>query len=119
MNKIYKLIDRDKVIENRFFESKDILVKHLQNFHQDVEGVSEKGLYELLDIGNWNIEEYTPSDTAYADQADICELAHLLTVRECTIHKIKIDAKRDSGYSIKAERIYNNFYSMITSTLGL
>lgn len=58
----------------------------------------------------------------HVDMADVCELAHKLTVRECEIKKIyKIDKTNSDGtlYTAKAQRIYDYYFETITSTLNV
>lgn len=54
--------------------------------------------------------------------ADICELAHELTVRECNIKEItydKYDRRGDMSYTAKAQKIFDYYYDLITRTLNL
>lgn len=66
-----------------------------------------------------NFKEYQP----YADMADVCELAHKLTVRECKLKKVQIEYKRpihgELNYTSKAQKIYDYYYATITSTLNV
>jgi len=54
------------------------------------------------------------------DMADICELAHELTVRDCQRLKIRLEyiaKNKDVRYTEKAQDIFNNYYDLITNTL--
>ncbi len=71
------------------------------------------------------------------DMADVCELAHKLTVNECAEKKIEVNCKdaEDCGddgqdhtgedgedgthYTEEAQDIFNYFYDEITSTLSV
>ena len=56
----------------------------------------------------------------YVDMADVCELAHELTVKECREKKITVDAplsKRETGYTAKAQKVFDYYYDLITNTL--
>lgn len=56
----------------------------------------------------------------HVDMADVCELAHTLTVRECEEKNITVDSKtRETGYTVKAQWIYDYYYATITSTLNV
>jgi hypothetical protein len=65
-----------------------------------------------------NFKEYQP----YADMADVCELAHKFTVRECELKKIeKIDKTNSQGtlYTAKVQKIFDYYFEQITSTLNV
>jgi len=53
--------------------------------------------------------------------ADICELAHKLTVLKCQEKGYAVEIKQDEEtvYTEKAQEIYNNYYEIVTSTLKL
>lgn len=56
----------------------------------------------------------------HVDMADVCELAHKLTVRECEEKSITVDSKTaETGYTRKAQMIYDYYYATITSTLNV
>lgn len=64
-------------------------------------------------------QETRPKYEPYADMADICELTHRLTVRECAITGVKVDGRTETGYSRKAQLIYDYFYNLITISLQI
>ncbi len=70
-------------------------------------------------IANLLESQTRPKYEPYADMADICELAHMLTVRECAITGVKVDGRTETGYSRKGQSIYNHFLNLITSTLNV
>lgn len=55
------------------------------------------------------------------DMADVCELAHELTKRECKLRKIKFEeGKGDNvSYTKKAQVIFNEIYDLITNILDV
>lgn len=68
------------------------------------------------------------------DMADVCELAHVLTVKECERQKINVDCLglmdcTDGGqdhedtnsthYGAKAQIIFDHYYDLITNTLKI
>lgn len=57
---IYKLIDLDNggyFAGGAIFHSKEEIKKQLISYHHDVEGVKKLTLNDLLEVGNWKIEE--------------------------------------------------------------
>lgn len=59
------------------------------------------------------------------DMADVCELAHLLTVRECKKRHIRVDKSHrifkdeELHYTAEAQRIFDEIYDIITNTLNV
>lgn len=54
--------------------------------------------------------------------AEVCELAHELTVEKCREKKITVDKqynKHETGYTAKAQRIFDRYYDLITNTLKI
>jgi hypothetical protein len=57
--------------------------------------------------------------------ADICELAHEYTVKECAEKGITLDkgvfedGEEDEEYTDEAQAIYDRHYLLITNTLGV
>ena len=54
--------------------------------------------------------------------ADICELAHTFTTRECEDKKVTIDKEQengDMGYTEEAQDIFNYYYGEITNILNI
>lgn len=72
-------------------------------------------------------KETRPKYEPYVDQADVCELAHELTRRECARRKIKMDrytAKQvkehgEQKYTGYAQNIFDKYYDLITNTLNV
>lgn len=66
------------------------------------------------------IEKHYPNSFNHVDMADICELAHKLTVRECKEKGINVDSRTtETGYTRKAQKIYDCYYDTITNTLNV
>ncbi len=64
----------------------------------------------------------TKQEKACKDMGDVCELAHQRTVRECAQKDITVDApvsKRETGYTAKAQVIFDRHYDHITSVTGI
>jgi hypothetical protein len=57
--------------------------------------------------------------TNKVDMADLCELAHEFTVRECTRRKIKyeVETKEEVRYSAKGQKVFDYYYDTITNIL--
>lgn len=59
----------------------------------------------------------------HVDMADVCELAHILTTKECKAKKIQLEYKRpihgEVNYTLKAHKIYTKYYLLITNTLNV
>lgn len=59
----------------------------------------------------------------HVDMADVCELAHILTAKECKAKKIQLEYKRpiheEVNYTSKAHKIYTKYYLLITNTLNV
>jgi hypothetical protein len=55
------------------------------------------------------------------DMADICELAHTLTVKECLRLGYHIDTMKngESAYTSKSQPIFDGYYDLITNTLNV
>lgn len=55
------------------------------------------------------------------DMADICELAHEITRRECKVRKIKFEEGKgdEVAYTKKAQVIFNQVYDLITNILDV
>lgn len=53
--------------------------------------------------------------------AEVCELAHKLTVLKCQDKNIEVEVQHDEDtvYTEKAKEIYNNYYEIVTNTLGI
>lgn len=52
--------------------------------------------------------------------AEVCELAHLLTIAECKRRKIKVEkqvTKDETCYTAKGQIVFDNYYNLITETL--
>lgn len=65
-------------------------------------------------------KETRPKYEPYVDMADICELASILTIRECKLKKIQVDKqynREETGYTAKAQKIFDYYYNTITNTL--
>jgi len=50
--------------------------------------------------------------------ADVCELAHTLTVRECRLRNIQL-SKYEDDYTLESKEIFDYYYETITNILGL
>lgn len=55
------------------------------------------------------------------DMADVCELAHELTRRECKYKKIKFETGKGDNvaYTPKAQKIFNAIYKLIEEILNV
>jgi len=54
------------------------------------------------------------------NMADMCELAHALTVRDCNRDRITIDVIEDNGdtrYTEEAQDIFNNYLAIVEENL--
>lgn len=54
--------------------------------------------------------------------ADVCELAHELTVTECERLKIEVDAEQENGdirYTEEAQDVFNKYCDLVTNSLGV
>lgn len=52
--------------------------------------------------------------------ADVCELAHELTVRECTQKGITVDAEKENEvteYTEEAQKVFDEIYDIISEVL--
>ena len=65
----------------------------------------------------------TASEKKCKDMADICELAHKRTVRECNRlkiqHTIDVDFGMESSYTEDGQIIFNRNYDYICEVTGL
>lgn len=58
------------------------------------------------------------TNTYYIEHSYTCELAHQLTVTECKHQGITVDSStRESGYTKKAEIIFNNYVILIENIM--
>ena len=56
----------------------------------------------------------------HVDMADVCELAHKLTERECDRRKIELEYQSKTGdvqYTEISQAIFDSYYDLITNTL--
>lgn len=56
------------------------------------------------------------------NSSDICELAHILTQKECHQKKLKTiitNKEGDTSYPAKAQKIFDRYYDLITNTLNV
>lgn len=55
----YILIDRQgtDIMKDIVFNSREEVLKALQNYHQDVENINNMTLDDILDIGDWELQE--------------------------------------------------------------
>ncbi|NBW09221.1 MAG: hypothetical protein EBR82_14475 [Caulobacteraceae bacterium] len=61
-------------------------------------------------------------DKNHVDRADVCELAHELTVKECLRQGIeleKVEKNLDVRYTESAQDIFNDYLNLIESTLNI
>lgn len=73
-------------------------------------------------VGCKKFEETRPMYEPYVDRANVCELAHELTTRDCERLGIKVDHVEPSGdirYTDKAQDIFNDYLTLIDTTLGV
>ena len=63
-------------------------------------------------------EETRPKYEPYADMADICELAHILTIRELGEKAEKVK-NGTVTYTATGQRVFNYYYELITKTLNV
>ncbi len=62
------------------------------------------------------------SHKPYADMADICELAHILTEKMCFIKDIELEYQTKTGdvqYNKESQAIFDMYYELITNTLNI
>lgn len=82
---------------------------------------------QALKIFQTNLNDYDDAcyeiDPRHAPTtAEVCELAHLLTVKECKEKNIAVDKqfnKNETGYTAKAEKIFSRYFVLITETLNI
>lgn len=57
----------------------------------------------------------------HVDMADVCELCHILTMRECRrLHEV-VDSVNDeeTRYTKKAQKIFDFYFDLVTHTLNV
>jgi len=57
----------------------------------------------------------------YVDHADMCELAHRLTERECKLKKIELEysPRGETQYTDEAQVIFDYYYELIEKVLNV
>ena len=53
------------------------------------------------------------SNIYYIPHARTCEIAHLLTIAYCQRNNLNINSRRECGYSVKVEPIFNMYLDMV------
>ena len=53
------------------------------------------------------------------DMSHACELAHQYTENECIENGIRVGAKTKTGYTKKAQYVFDKHYKLITETLNV
>ena len=61
----------------------------------------------------------TQSNIYYIDHSNTCELAHLLTEAYCQRNNLRINSRRECGYSKKVEQIFNMYLDMVEKIMLL